>query len=250
MTQPIPSPAIILVRPQMGENIGAAARAMLNFGLTDLRIVAPRDGWPNQAAIDMAAGAFDEMPPPRLTKTLQEASADLQLLFGTTARPREVAKPVYTPAAALTETRNLIQHGGRAGFVFGAERTGLLNDEVAICHALLSVPVNPAFPSLNLAQAVSLIAYEWIKVLDDQSISIKSPAAEDVLATVQETESLFARLEEALDETGFFKTPQQKPTMLRNIRAYLLRGRPTAQETRTFQGIITALRGQIKKPPG
>ncbi len=231
----------------MGENIGAAARAMLNFGLTDLRIIAPRDGWPNQAAIDMAAGAFDEMPPPRLSETLAEGCADLQFLFATTARMRDMAKPIFTAAAAAKESHALIHSGAQVGFVFGAERTGLVNDEVAACHAILNIPVNPAFPSLNLAQAVSIMAYEWQQSITDAPL-VRAHAADDALANHAELENLFTRLEAALGDGGFFKTPEIKPVMVRNIRNMLLRAHMTTQEARTFQGMITALRGQTKKP--
>lgn len=240
-------PSIVLVRPQMGENIGAAARAMLNFGLTDLRIIAPRDGWPNQAAIDMAAGAFDEMPPPRLSETLAEGCAELHFLFATTARMRDMAKPIFTAAAAAQESHTLIHSGARVGFVFGAERTGLINDEVAACHAILNIPVNPAFPSLNLAQAVSLIAYEWFQHEHQNTLpatGITSHAPMDALASHAELENLFTRLETELTEGGFFKTPEIKPVMVRNIKNFLLRADMTAQETRTFHGMIAALKNK------
>lgn len=233
---PDTQPVFILVNPQMGENIGAAARAMLNFGLTALRIVNPRDGWPNQAAIDNATGAFDDMDEVRVFSSLSEAIADLNYLFAVTARARDIAKPVFTPAGAAEEFRKHI----KSGFVFGPERTGLENDDVALCHGVLTIPTNPSFPVLNLAQSVSLMAYEFFKLSD-----ATSPRTEPLdVAKAEKFDSMFLRLQAELEEQEFFKTDALKPTMLRNIRAMLMRGAWSDQEIRTFQGIISAL----KKP--
>lgn len=241
---PIAAPSIILVRPQMGENIGAAARAMLNFGLTDLRLVAPRDGWPNQRAIDMAAGAFDIMPQPHVFETLQDAVADLHKLYATTARRRDMVKPVFSPDAAV---RTLTAEE-KSGFVFGPERTGLDNDEVALCHSILSVETNPDFPSLNLGQSVLLLAYAISSAGADDAVKDTAilshgdsfPVAQDKM------EEFFVRLEDELESGGFFKAKDLKPTMKRNIRNLFLRADLSDQEVRTLHGVLSALTGKKK----
>ncbi len=233
-------PVFILVRPQMGENIGAAARAMWNFGLRDLRLVAPRDGWPNRAADDTSSGALDEMGEVRVFSTLAEAAADVQFSFAVTARPRDIAKPVFTPNGAIADITT--RAGQKTGFVLGPERTGLENDEVALCHAILTIPANPAFPALNLAQSVLLIAWEIFKS-NDATAAIE---ARHEPAKLADFEAMFARLEGLLKDGGFFKTDIQKPTMIRNLRAMLMRGEWSEQEIRTFQGILSALTGKNK----
>ena len=156
-------PVVILVRPQMGENIGAAARAMLNFGLTEMRLVEPRDGWPNPRAVAMASGAAGQvLDAARVYPTLAEAMEGIDFAFATTARGRELSKPVHTPATAMEMAR---AYPGRCAIIFGPERTGLENDDVARANAIVTVPVNPDFPSLNLAQAVQLLAYDWRQAL-------------------------------------------------------------------------------------
>ncbi len=232
------NPSIILVRPQMGENIGAAARAMLNFGLDDLRIVAPRDGWPSQQAIDMSAGALDSMPPARIFATLAEAVADLHYVMATTARPRDMVKAVYTPAAAAAELKTRAEQ--KTGIVFGPERSGLENDDVALCHAVITVPVNPDFSSINIASTVLLMAYECFA-----GRNATAPLQKNFEPAPQETlEEMLVRLEGELQKAGFFRSPDQKPTMLRNIRAMFTRADLTEQEVRTFQGMLTALAGK------
>ncbi len=236
-------PAIILSRSQMGENIGAAARAMLNFGLSDLRVVAPRDGWPNQRAIDMAAGAFDHIPDPAIFDTLQDAIADLQCVYATTARPRDMIKPVLTPAAAAQDAQKRHIDGQKTGFVFGAERTGLTNDETALCTAIIQIPTNPDFSSLNLAQAVLLVAHRIFEAQDDTADYVlnhgdSQPASHGVY------ENFFARLEEELEDGRFFTAKDLKPTMLRNIRNMFTRADLSEQEINTLHGIISALNGK------
>lgn len=221
----------------MGENIGAAARGMLNFGLSDLRIVAPRDGWPNQAAIDMSSGALDKITP-RIFNSLQEAVADLHFVIATTARPRDMVKPVFTPAGAIAETNT--RHDQKTGFVFGPERAGLTNDDVALCHAILTIPVNPDFWSLNLSSSVLLVAYEWLKSRD-QTPELMTPTGNSEAVTHDALEAFLNRLESELQSGGFFKSPDLKPTMVRNIRSMFTRGNLTDQEVRTFHGMITAL---------
>lgn len=234
------SPTIILVRPQMGENIGAAARAMLNFGLTDLRIVAPRDGWPNQAAIDMSAGALDIMPPVQVFETLADAVKDLHFLFATTARPRDMVKPVYTPAAAIEESFK--KQNQKIGFVFGPERSGLENDDVALCHAILTMKTNPDFSSINIAASVMVICYEWLARQSDNEVSTPTNASFPV--EHEKLEELLVRLEIELDKAGFFRARDQKPTMVRNIRNLYTRIGLTDQEVRTFHGMLSALTGK------
>jgi len=179
--------SFILVHPQMGENIGAAARAMMNFGLRDLRLVAPRDGWPNERAIDMAAGAFDHMPAPQVFETLSEAISDLHKTYATTARARDMVKPVFTPDAASEDGLEVLaQDGAKIGFVFGAERTGLENEDLSRCSAIINVPTNPDFSSLNLGQCVLLMSYALSqKLADAPTVSLpmgdSAPASQDML---------------------------------------------------------------------
>jgi tRNA/rRNA methyltransferase len=232
-------PVFILVRPQMGENIGAAARAMANFGLRELRIVAPRDGWPNEAATANASGAFEEMDEVKVYGTLAAASADLNYLFATTARERVMAKPVFTPAAAIEET--LKKSGQKIGFVFGPERTGLENDEIVLCQGVVTIPTSPVFASLNLAQTALLIAYEYIRAANNRPAHVP---AQDTPATQDKLDEMFTRLQSELEAHQFFKTEELKPTMLRNIRTMFMRGEWSEQEVRTFHGILSALTGK------
>lgn len=234
------APVIILTNPQMGENIGAAARAMLNFGLKSMRIVSPRDGWPNQRAIDMASGAFDVIDPPQIFTSLKDAAADLQILYATTARPRDMVKPVYTPRAAALEIRAHEQGGIKTGLVFGGERAGLSNEDITLCQNIITAPLNPDFSSLNLGQAVLLLSYEYFTAADDTPASVlqrgKSPAA-----THKDLEGFLERLENILDEQGFFRTAELRSSVARNIRAIFMRSDLSAQEISTLHGIITAL---------
>lgn len=232
-------PVILLVRPQMGENIGAAARAMLNFGLTELRLVAPRDGWPSKPAEDMAAGALEKITVD-VFPDFASATADIHYLFALTARRRELEKPSMTPHDAAQESALRLNAGQKAAFVFGSERAGLDNDEIAPCHAVVHIPVNPDFWSLNIAQSVLLMCYEFGKHagLTIPAGSLTEPAPQEKF------EELFTRLTKELESGMFFQTENLKPTMLRNIRTMLTRGQWTDQEIRTFQGIISALVGK------
>ena len=236
-------PAIILVEPQMGENIGAAARAMLNCGLTDLRIVNPRDGWPNERATAMSSGALDKMPPVRVFDTTAQAVADLQYVYATTARPRDMTKPVFTARAAADDIK--ARAGQATGYLFGPERAGLSNDDVALAHAIITIPMNPDFSSLNLGQGVLLCAYEWFQAMDDTPGHI-DPAAE-APAPHGEMDELFGRLEGELSEGGFFRTQELRPNVMRNLKNMFLRMNMTSQEVRTFHGIITTLIGRKQK---
>ncbi len=242
-----PAPSIILCRPQMGENIGAAARAMLNFELTDLRIVAPRDGWPNERADATASGAFDVMPEPRIFDTLKEAISDIHFTIATSARRRDMVKPVYNPVNAMNELLTRAGNNQKTGIVFGAERTGLTNEEISLCQALMNVPTNPDFASLNLSQSVMLGAYEWHKIAKSNDYSQSEPPAlnpnDSFPAPQGEISSFIERLENDLEKRRFFRTPEMKPTVMVNIRNIFTRTDITDQELRTLHGILSALRG-------
>ncbi|MCK5283947.1 MAG: RNA methyltransferase [Alphaproteobacteria bacterium] len=242
----MPSPAIILVSPQMGENIGAAARAMLNFELNDLRIVTPRDGWPNQKANEMSCGALDIIPSVQIFESFSSAISDLHFIYGTTARTRNMIKPVFTIKDAVSDGQKRSQNKQKIGFVFGSERNGLENEELSKCNATLHIPTNPAFSSLNLGQAVLLTSYELNKV--HNNISSKTlnmgdsfPASHDKL------DEFLMRLETELDKGAFFRDEELRPTMLRNIRNIFMRTELSDQELKTFHGIISSLIGK-KKP--
>lgn len=234
-------PVIILVRPQMGENIGAAARAMLNFGLDRMRLVEPRDGWPNPRAVAMASGAagkvldragvFDDLP---------TAIADCDFVFATTARGRELPKPIYTPEAAMTEARKRIVAGQKIGILFGPERTGLENDDINRANAIITVPVNPEFYSLNLGQAVLLTSYEYSRHTLDAAPIDPGLAGFDP-ASQTEVEKLGDHFEERLQEAGFFFPEHKAPMMKRNLRNMWTRFSMTRQEVQTLHGALRQL---------
>jgi tRNA/rRNA methyltransferase len=234
--------AIILVNPQMGENIGAAARAMLNFGITDLRIVNPRDGWPNERATSMSAGAFEVMPEPQLFEGFEDAIADCHTTSATTARLRYMSKPVMTPTAAATDAIERQRSGESIGFVFGGERNGLDNEDIVLCKNIINIPTNPDFSSLNLGQAVLLVAHEVHKAQDS------TPPREMLMGESQPVpqarlHEFFERLEGELDKGRFFRAEDLKPTMIRNIRNIFTRNELNEQEVKTLHGIISALIG-------
>lgn len=242
------APAIVLVRPQLGANIGSCARAMLNFGLTDLRLVAPRDGWPNADAGPSASGADEVLAAARVFDTVQEAIAELAYVYATTVRGRELTRPVVTPAQAAIEMRG---RGARSGLLFGAERSGLLTEELIFANAILTVPVNPAFGSLNLAQAVLLAAYEWYRAGD--ATPAHALANYEAPAPHAELEGLIAAMDAALAEAGYFAPPETVAAKRLTLRNLLTRPAWTAKETRTWRGMVTALhRGpRIRRaPPG
>ena len=236
-------PLIILVNPQMGENIGAAARAMLNCGLCDLRIVNPRDGWPSERAQAMSSGALDKMPPVQVFDTLAEAIADCHHVYATTARSRDMNKPVFTAREAAADCRARTNQGQKTAFLFGAERAGLDNDDVALAHSIITIPLNPDFSSLNLAQGVLLCAYEWA-----QAGEFETPANDQMPAPHEELNFLFQRLEKELAAHGFFKTQEARPNVMRNIQNMLSRAELTAQEVQTFHGIMTSLIQPLDEP--
>lgn len=226
---------IVLNRPQMGENIGAVARAMANFSLTQLRIVNPRDGWPNQSAIKTASGAFDFIKPTEIFDSLNDALADIHYSFATTARNRDMNKLEFTPQSAVAKAQSF-NKDEKVAFVFGQERTGLENDEIASCHALLTIPTHPHFSSLNLGQSVLVLAYALSEFTVDTPENINQD-----LASLQEFNGMFERLQNSLDDYNFFKEPNLRPKTLRNIKNMLLRADLSPQEVKTMHGIISAL---------
>jgi tRNA/rRNA methyltransferase len=235
-------PVIILVEPQLGENIGAAARAMLNCGLKRMRIVRPRDGWPNARALAAASGADAVIEAAEIFESTSAAIADLNYVLATTARQRDMVKTILTPEVAAEELHARASALQRTGILFGPERTGLMNDDIPLADAVVTIPVNPAFSSLNLAQGVLLIGYCWWR-MQVQSEGRHLEIGGNRPATKQEMVNLFVRLEEALEEGGFYTTDQQRPTMVRNMRNLLQRAEMTEQEVRTFHGVIVALNG-------
>ena len=241
-------PAIILVEPQLGENIGTAARAMFNCGLTDLRLVKPRDGWPNAKAVAAASGADPVLDQARLYERPEDAIADLHHVYVTTARDRYMVKRVLTPRAAAGEMRAAMADGEACGVLFGPERTGLFNDAVALGDRVIRVPLNPAFSSLNLAQAVLLIGYEWFQSADATAPS-ELAAGHSRPATKDELLRFFGHFEEALDQSGFLRTADKRPGMVRNLRNLFQRAECTEQELRTLHGVITAFLGAREKRP-
>lgn len=236
------APIIILDHPQMGENIGAAARAMLNCGLTDLRLVAPRDGWPNERADAMSSGALDKMPPAQVFDTLADAIADCHYVYATTARLRDMVKPVFTPDGAARDITERQTTDQQTALLFGAERSGLSNDDVALSHAIINIPLNPAFSSLNLGQAVLLVCYAYQNIIDDTADRTQ-PTGDSAPASHDDLLHLMDRLEAQLDHKGFFRSPDMKPSIVRNLRNTLSRAEMTAQEIRTFHGVISVLSG-------
>ncbi len=243
-------PVVILVDPQLGENIGMVARAMLNCGLSELRLVRPRDGWPNEAAVAAAAGADLVLDGARLYDTTAAALADLNRVYATTARARDLVKHLVTPRQAAAEIRGALAAGERAGLLFGPERAGLTNDDLSLADTLLAVPLNPAFASLNLAMAVLIVSYEWFQVAGETAREIPPRRRESggqAPAAKAELMSFFARLEAALDETGFLYPPAKRPGMVRNQRNLFQRLAPTDQDLRTLHGIVSALRGAKRR---
>ena len=235
MSQP---PIIVLVRPQLGENIGKAARAMLNFGLTELRLVAPRDGWPNPSAGPAAAGADIVLAQAQVFATLAEAIADIPNVYATTVRKRGVVKPVITPADAAAEINTL---PSRSAILFGAERSGLEADEVAAARTIITVPINPEFGSLNLAQAVILCAYEWSKF---QKLESPPKVDLDPAAPQAELDGLIEQMFEMLEPNGYFYPPDRAPVTKRTLRNVLTGAGWSSQEVRTMRGVMSTLRGR------
>ena len=243
-----PGPAIILCEPQLGENIGTTARAMANFGLWDLRLVNPRDGWPNEKAVAAASKADHVISRVRVFETTEAAVADLSLVLATTARRRDLQKPVLGPEAAAQRLVGHIAKGAGAGLLFGRERWGLSNEEVALADAIVTLPVEAAFASLNIAQAVLVMAYEWRRQSGTAELLFGSEFAE--AASKEQLIGMFEHLEEALDRSGFFTAPDKRPTVINNLRSMLGRGNFSAQEVRTFRGIISSIDRKHERPNG
>ncbi len=239
MSERTDRPAIVLVRPQLGENIGKAARAMLNFGLTEMRLVAPRDGWPNPAAGPAASGADEVLANAKVYQTVAEAVADCAHVYATTVRKRGVTKPVLTPEAAAREIHAAT---GGSAILFGPERSGLETDDVALARAIVTVPINPAFASLNLAQAVILVAYEWSK-----AEALPQPTAEELLppAPQDELDGLIAHFDKLLEPRGYFRPESRAAATRRTLRGILTKPGWNHLEVRTLRGILSTL----EKPP-
>ncbi|MCR9107886.1 MAG: RNA methyltransferase [Rhodobacteraceae bacterium] len=237
MPSDTPQPAFVLVRPQMGENIGAAARAMLNFGLERMRLVAPRDGWPNQSAVAMASGAGRVLDDAVLVERTVEAVADCTYVFATTARQRDLTKPVMTPERAMQVAREKIAGGEKVAVLLGPERAGLENDDIALANAIISVPVNPEFPSLNLAQCVLLTGYEWRRQTVEVAAEITEMAGSDWASAI-EVDRLAAHYEETLDSAGFFFPETKSESMRRNLRNLWSRMPLTTADVKMLHGML------------
>lgn len=222
---------------------------MANFGLADLRLVAPRDGWPNPRAAAAASRADHVIDAARLFPTLAEAVADLNLVVATTARNRELTKKVQGPAEAVAAIIASAAAGGHCGVVFGRERSGLTNDEVALADTILTLPVEPAFSSLNIAQAVLIVAYEWRKASRGETLPFNTNDRA-VAASRQELFGLFEHLESALDEAGYFTPDHMRPVMVRNLRGILHKGALSAQDVRTLRGVVAHLQGRRARRGG
>ena len=238
----MPEPVFILVRPQMGENIGGAARAMWNFGLSRMRLVDPRDGWPNQRAVALASGAGRLLDAATVHGRVPEAIHECTYVFATSARSRDLTKPVFNPEEAMVRARQMSAEGQNVGILFGPERAGLENDDVARANAIITVPVNPEFFSLNLAQCVLLIAYEWGR----RSDAVTDPGTDIAFATAIEVEKLGDHYEQRLDQAGFF-FPETKAegmkTVLRNMWGRLAL---TRSDVQMLHGMLRQL---LRNPP-
>ncbi len=255
------TPVVILAEPQLGENIGTAARAMANFGLSEMRLVRPRDGWPSESADKAAAGALFVTQNAIVYDSMEEAVGDLTYVYATTARPRDMHKPVVSPQSAAREIHQRSKAGeGRSGLMFGRERWGLNNDEIALSDAICMAPVNPEFASINIAQAVLLLGYEWFKQGNSGSLGRRTQfdgmdgegmgmAAKDTRpATKKELIGFFEHLEKELDHAGFLWPPEKRPNMVRNLRHMFQRLQATEQDVRSLRGIVSSLsRGPVSK---
>jgi tRNA/rRNA methyltransferase len=246
-----PAPVVVLVNPQLGENIGMAARAMANFGLFELRLVEPREGWDRERAVNASAGAFETVERATIFPDLKAALADRQFAYATTARPRDMTKEVITPEQAGIDMRNRIRKGENLALVFGRERFGLNNDEVSLADVIVTAPVNAAYASLNIAQAVLLMGYEWFRhdattlgqatpelpAIDGPGL--KMPGTQP--ATKDELNGFYDHLETELMTSGFFKTDKKRPTMMRNLRNIFGRASLTEQEIKSLRGVVSSL---------
>jgi tRNA/rRNA methyltransferase len=241
------SPCILLNQPQLAENIGAVARVMANFGLSDLRLIRPRDGWPQERAWPSASGANWPLDNARVFDSVEAASADLQIMFATTARPRELELPLHTPREASQVLHQAVSEGLKVGLLFGGERAGLETADIALCQGIVTIPIDESFRSLNLAQAVSITAYEWRLGVNDRPRAgfdnARSPPA-----TQEALVGLYEHIERELDDAGFFHPPEKRPSVVKNLRASFARSQLTLQDVATWRGVVTALsrgRGRV-----
>ena len=256
------APVVLLMEPQLADNIGMVARACANFGLDELRLIAPRDGWPNEKARVAASGANTIVEEARAFASLGDAIGDLNWLAATTARQRDLRKPVMTPLAAVAEMRTRIARGERCGILFGRERNGLETDEVANADVTVMIPVNSRFASLNLAQSVLILGYEWMRASGAATLgratTYETPVTPGLNiggsrpATKEELLGLFVQLENELNRLGFFNPPHKRQTIMRNLRSMLTRMQATEQEVRTLRGVVATLaegKGRGRKSP-
>ena len=233
-------PAFILIEPQMGENIGAAARGMWNFGLRHMRITTPRDGWPNPKAVAMASGAGSLLDEAMVVSTTADAVGDLHYLYATTARPREMTKTVFTPEGAAQDMATRIAAGEKVGVLFGPERAGLSNDDVVRANAIITVPVNPEFSSLNLAQCVLLMSYEWRRQRDATPAEAYHTGKTEMAEAI-EVDRLIDHVTTDLNDTGFFFPENKRFSMMTNLANIFRRAPLTDQDVRTLRGVVRAL---------
>jgi tRNA/rRNA methyltransferase len=233
----LPQPAFVLIRSQMGENIGSAARGMWNFGLDRMRLVDPRDGWPNSRAVALAAGAGRLLDESIVYPTTADAIADCTYVYATTARPRDMTKLVLTPEEAMRDCATRVAAGERAAVLFGPERTGMDNDDIVRANAIVSVPVNPSFPSLNLAQCVLLMAYEWRRATE-VAVGVRVEMAGADWAEAGEVERLADHYEERLEDAGFFFPPHKADSMKLNLRNLWSRQKLTRADVQTLHGVL------------
>jgi tRNA/rRNA methyltransferase len=256
-----PSPSVVLVNPQLGENIGMAARAMANFGLMDLRLVTPRDGWDREKAVGAASGAAETVEHMTIHDSLEDGLREFNFIYATTARPRDMVKEVMTPEQAAADMHRRIAAGEKIAILFGRERWGLSNDEISKSDVIISAPVNPAYASLNIAQAVLLVGYEWFKPLatslgqgttELQALDgpgLRMPGTE--LASKEILYGMYDHLEDELATAGFFKSPEKRPTVMRNIRNMFAKAQLSIQEVKSLRGIISSLtRMHVRRKEG
>lgn len=240
-------PVVILVEPQLGENIGMVARAMANFGLSHLRLVNPRDGWPSDKARAAASRADHVIDGVRVFETLEEALADLNYVLATTARKRELSKPVLDPEKAVVLARERIKAGSRLGILFGRERWGLENDEVALADEIVTFPVNPAFASLNIAQAVLLMSYEWMRSsLSENETAFSAP--DTTPATRNDLNGLLDHLEQALDDAHYFYPPEKRDRMVTSLHNLFVNAQLQQAEIHVLRGVVAALERRWMRP--
>ena len=240
-------PCVILNEPQLAENIGSVARVMANFGLSELRLVRPRDGWPQERAWVSASGANWPLDGAKVQQRLQAAVADCHLVLATTARNRELRLPVMTPREAAVRLHEAAAQGQKTAILFGGERAGLETQDIALCQGIITIPIDPKFHSLNLAQAVALCAYEW-RTASANEAPPRFKHMESPLADQAMLDGLFGHLEGELDAGGFFHPPEKKPSMVDNLRSIFSRAGLNEQEVRTLRGVVTALakgRGRV-----